>query len=126
MLFRSQFVLKEMPIALATCQNDRTMSGAFDCYRLQRVIYNYRMSHAHDAGPPEPLADLFAGEKLDCTDCIIDNQVKMWARSAAQSRGLVPTQADCASERFVASIQSRPYPNHVKERFDAAIAACKK
>ena len=55
---------------MAYCQNDRMMSGAFDCYCLQREVYNYRMAHANDAGAPEPLADLFAKDKLNSAGCI--------------------------------------------------------
>lgn len=121
------FATKEVPVALAYCQNDRIISGAFDCYCVQRNVYNYRIKQAeeHPGSQPEPLASLLAGEKLECASCI-GQWVQMWAKSAAQSRGLVPNAADCAAQRFVTSLHAKPYLSHVKEIFDGAIAACKK
>jgi hypothetical protein len=121
------FATKEVPVALAYCQNDRIMSGAFDCDCVQRNVYNYRMKQAevHPGSQPEPLASLLAGEKLDCSSCI-GQWVQMWAKSAAQSRGLVPNAADCAAQRFMTSLKAKPYLSHVKEFFDGAVAACKK
>jgi hypothetical protein len=118
------FATKEVPVALAYCQNDRVMSGAFDCYCVQRNVYNYRMEHA--GAPPEPLTSLLAGDKLDCSSCIRDDLVRMWATGAAQSRGLVQSQAECAGRRFLTSLHAQPYLSHAKDLFNAAVAACKK
>ena len=121
------FVTKEAPVALAYCQNDRIMAGSFDCYCVQRNVYNYRIKQAEEnpGTQPEPLANLLAGEKLNCSSCI-GQFVQMWARSAAQSRGLVPNAADCAAQRFETSLRAKPYLSRAKELFDGAIAACKK
>jgi hypothetical protein len=118
-----EFATKEAQAALTICQNDRVMSGAFDCYRIHRTVYNYRIAHAGEVSP-EPVVKLL--DKLDCHECIIDYQVKMWARSAAQSRGLQPNGADCVAQRFLTNVQAKPNPGHAKELFEAAIAACKK
>jgi len=117
------FATKEAQAALTLCQNDRVMSGAFDCYRIHRTVYNYRIAHAGEVSP-EPLVKLL--DKLDCSECIIDFRVKGWAQSAAQSRGLQLNAANCVAERFLTNVKAEPYPGHAKKLFDAAIAACKK
>ncbi len=121
------FATKEMPEVTAMCGNDRMMSGAFDCNMVARVVYNYRIANWSAGATPEPLAELIAAGKLDCTQCI--NQfVEMWAVSRAQSTGYVLPQApaECAAKRFAESIKAKPYLNRVKELFDAAVKACKK
>ncbi len=118
-----QFATNEVPAALAYCQSDRMVSGSFDCYCIQRTVYNYRMEHASQ-GQPEPLADLFAKDKLDCSKCIAQF-VTSWATSHAQSQRLTLPVAECVSKRYVAALRSKPYPRHVKELFAAAIAACR-
>jgi hypothetical protein len=50
----------------------------------------------------------------------------MWARSQAQSRGLKLNVAECAGPRFVTNLDAKPYPSHVKELYNGAIAACNK
>jgi hypothetical protein len=100
------------------------MPGAFDCYCLQRAVYNYRMDHAKEPGPPEPFASLFAQDKLDCSGCIAQF-VLMWATSRAQSESLPLPVAQCVARRFDAALRAKPYPSHVKELFSAASGACK-
>jgi hypothetical protein len=117
------FAQKEGSAALTLCQNDRIMSGAFDCYRVQRTVYNYRIAHAGDA-KPEPLGNLL--DKLDCNECIVDFRVKGWAQSAAQSRGLQPKAADCVAQRFLTDLHAKPYPARATQIFNGAITACKK
>jgi hypothetical protein len=120
------FATKEMPEVMAFCNGDKMISGAFDCNMVARVVYNYRLAH-WSAGTPEPLAELFSGDKLDCTQCI-KQFVEMWAVSRAQSTGYVlpAAPAQCAGKRFVESIKAKPYLNRVKELFDAAVKGCKK
>ena len=119
-----QFATKEVPLVLAYCQNDRMIAGAFDCYCIQRLVYNYRMEHAKEPGPPEPFADLFAKDKLDCSRCI-GQFLTMWATSQAQSRSLALPVAECVAKRFDTALRAKPYPNRVKELFNSAIAGCK-
>ena len=118
------FATKEVPQVLAYCQNDRMVSGAFDCYCIQRALYNYRMEHAKEPGPPEPFTSLIAKDKLDCRGCIAQF-VLMWATSRAQSESLTRPVAECVAKRFDTTLRAKPYPSHVKELFNAAIAACK-
>ena len=121
------FATKEVPVALAHCQNDFVLSGAFQCYCVQRLVYDYRIKHATEDGPgarPEPLVNLLAEDKLDCTQCIIDNQVKMWAKSQAQSRGLQPNAADCVAQRFLTNLHAKPYPARARQIFNGAVTAC--
>src|SRR6266404_7229544 len=99
------FAAKEGSAALTLCQNDRVMSGAFDCYRVQRAVYNYRIAHAGEVSP-EPLIKLL--DKLDCSECIVDFRVKGWAQSAAQSRGLPAKAADCVAEHFLTHLHAEP------------------
>lgn len=119
-----QFATQEVPVALALCQNDRLVSGAFDCYCIQRAIYNYRMEHASEPGPPEPLKDLFGKDKINCSSCIAQF-VEAWATSHAQSQSLPLPKAQCVSKRFETALRAKPYPSHVKELFNAAIVACR-
>jgi hypothetical protein len=118
------FATKEVPQVLAYCQNDRMVAGAFNCYCIQRALYNYRMEHAKDLGPPEPFQSLFAKDKLDCSGCIAPF-VLAWATSRAQSASLPLPVAQCVAKRFDTALRAKPYPSHVKELFNAAIAACK-
>jgi hypothetical protein len=113
-----------VPAALAYCQNDRMIAGSFDCYCIQRAVYNYRMEHAGQPGQPEPLNDLFAKEKLNCSNCVAQF-VSMWATSHAQSQRLPLPAAQCVAKRYETSLRAKPYPARVKELFAAAMAACK-
>jgi len=119
------FATKEVPDVMALCNNDRMLSGAFDCNLVSRVVYNYRLAHWSAGATPEPLAQLFTGDKLDCSTCV-KQFASMWAASRAQSAGFQQEPAQCVGKRFVESIKAKPYPNRVKEFFDAALAACKK
>jgi hypothetical protein len=121
------FATKEVPEVMALCNNDKLISGAFDCSMVSRVVYNYRLANWSATATPEPLAQLFAGDKLDCTTCI-KQFAEAWAVSRAQSTGYVlpPAPAQCVGTRFVEGIKAKPYPNRVKEVFDAAVAACKR
>lgn len=51
------FAAKEAQAALTICQNDRVMSGAFDCYRIHRTVYNYRIAHAGAVSPERASSD---------------------------------------------------------------------
>ncbi len=117
------FATKEAQAALTLCQNDRVMSGAFDCYGVHRAVYNYRIEHAGEISP-EPVVKLL--DKLDCSQCIVNFRVKGWAQSAAQSRGLQLNAANCVAERFLINIKAEPYPSHATQIFERAITACKK
>jgi len=117
------FATKEAQAALTICENDRVMSGAFDCYRIHRTVYNYRIAHAGEVSP-EPLVKLL--DKLDCSECIVDFRVKGWAQSAAQSRGLQLNAANCVADRFLTNLKAEPYPSHATKIFNGAVAECKK
>jgi hypothetical protein len=118
------FATKEVPQVMAYCQNDRMVAGAFNCDCIQRALYNYRMEHAKEPGPPEPFASLFAKDKLDCSGCIAPF-VLAWATSRAQSASLPLPAAQCVAKRFDTTLRAKPHPSHVRELFNAAIAACK-
>ncbi len=114
---------KEAPAALAYCQKDRLLSVVFDCLRVQHAVIAYRT--AHSAGTPEPLASLFTGDKLDCTQCLDNYKQAAWAKRQALAQRMKAPAATCVSKEFVAKLKAKPYPNRVQEHFDAAVAACK-
>jgi hypothetical protein len=121
------FATKEMPEVMAMCNNDRMISGALDCQMVARVVYNYRLAHWSANAPPEPLAQLLASDKLDCTQCV-KQFVEAWAVSRAQSTGYVLplAAAQCVGKHFAESIRAKPSFSRVQGLFDAAVKACKK
>lgn len=119
------FATKEMPEVMALCNNDRLMSGAFDCNLVARVVYNYRLAHWGAGAEPEPLATLVAGEKLDCSTCV-KQFADMWAASRAQSNGYQLAPAQCVGKRFAEGIRAKPQLTRVKDLFDVAMKACPK
>jgi hypothetical protein len=50
------FATKEVAEVMALCNNDRMLSGAFDCNMVSRAVYNYRLAHWSAGATPEPLA----------------------------------------------------------------------
>lgn len=119
-----KFATDEGTAALALCQNDRLIDGAFNCYAVQRAIYNYRLAHA--GSPPEPLQELFMGEQLDCSSCLKTGFVSMWAANRAMSNGFTSEKSECVGKTFEASITAHPFPHRVKDLFEAAMKACPK
>ncbi len=119
-----RFATDEGPAVLALCQNDRLIDGAFNCYAVQRAIYNYRIAHA--GSPPEPLQQLFMGEQFDCSSCLKTGFVSMWAANRAMSNGYTSEKSECVGKKFEASITAHPFPHRVKDYFDAAMKACPK
>lgn len=119
------FATNEMSEVMALCNNDRMISGAFDCSLVSRAVYNHRLAHWSADATPEPLAQLFAGDKLDCTTCL-KQFASMWAASRAQSAGYPLAPAQCVGNRFADILKAKPYLNRVKEAFDAAMKACPK
>jgi hypothetical protein len=119
------FATNEMAEVRALCNNDKMISGAFDCSLVSRVVYNYRLAHWSADAAPEPLAQLVAGDKLDCTTCL-KQFASMWAASRAQSAGYPLAPAQCVGDRFAEILKAKPYLSRVKESFDAAMKACPK
>ena len=109
--------------ALTQCQNDRLVSGAFDCYMVQRAVYNYRMEKG---AVPATVAELLSGDRLDCSGCINTMNTEMWAANRAMSNGFTLPKSKCVGEKFLASIKAKPYVNRAAELFDAALKACPK
>ena len=119
------FATKEMPEVMTMCNSDRMISGALDCNMVARAVYNYRLAQWSAGTTPEPLAQLLAGDKLDCSTCV-RQFAAMWASSRAQSSGYAMAPAQCVGRRFEEGIKAKPYVNRVKEVFDAALKACPK
>jgi hypothetical protein len=108
--------------ALTTCNQDRALYRALDCYKVQRLVYNYRMEHASDT--PEPLATLF--EKLDCSSCVDNVRTPAWAKQQAHGSGNQPAVSECVGQRFMAAFLTKPYLPRLMEVYNATLAACKR
>ncbi|HTO72795.1 MAG TPA: hypothetical protein VMJ30_03200 [Gemmatimonadales bacterium] len=115
---------KDGAAALTTCQNDRMVSGAFDCYSMQRAIYNYRMAHPPTGG--EPLEVLLVNDRFDCTQCFDANKTEMWASNRAMSNGYTLDKSQCVGPKFVTLLKAKPYVNRVGELFNEAMKGCPK
>jgi hypothetical protein len=109
--------------ALTQCQNDRLVSGAFDCYMVQRAVYNYRMEKG---AVPATVAELLSGDRLDCSGCINAMNTEMWASNRAMSNGFTLDKSKCVGPKFLASLKAKPYVNRAAELFAAALKACPK
>ena len=117
------FAIKEVPEVMAYCQQDRARNWAFDCQKVQRLVYNYRIEHAAD-GTPEPLATLL--EKLDCSSCVDNTRTPAWAKQQAHGSGNQPAVSECVGQRIVAAFLAKPYVTRLMEAYNTTLAACKR
>ncbi len=117
------FAAKEAPETLAYCQNDRALYRGLDCYKVQRLVYNYRIEHAAD-GAPEPLATLL--EKLDCSSCVDIVRTPAWAKQQAHGSGNQPAVSECVGQRIIAAFLAKPYVPRLMDAYNATLAACKR
>lgn len=117
----NDFAAKEGPIVLGYCQKDPKLSKLFDCYRVQRSVYNYRMQH----GSSEPLASLFTQEKVNLAEAIDNNLVGMWVRARATTGGESTKFSNCVEQKFIVSFYDKPYISQMQKIYDASVAACK-
>jgi hypothetical protein len=114
------FAAQEGPQVLAYCQKDPLMSKIFDCYRVQRSVYNYRMEH----GSSEPLASLFKQEKVNLAEAI-GTGLGQWVRDRATAQGLDNRVTNCIEQKFNVSFYEKPYISKMVEIYNASVAACK-
>ncbi len=114
------FAAQEGPQVLAYCQKDPMLSKIFDCYRVQRSVYNYRMEH----GSNEPLASLFKQEKVNLAEAI-GTGAGQWVRDRATSQGLENRVINCIEQKFNVSFYEKPYLSKLPEIYNASVAACK-
>jgi hypothetical protein len=114
------FAAKEGPQVLAYCQKDPLLSKIFDCYRVQRSVYNYRMEH----GSSEPLASLFTQEKVNLAEAI-GTGLGQWVRDRATAQGLGNRITNCIEQKFNVSFYEKPYVSKMQEIYNASVAACK-
>ena len=114
------FAAKEGPQVLAYCQKDPMLSKIFDCYRVQRSVYNYRMEH----GSSEPLASLFKQEKVNLAEAI-GTGLGQWVRDRATAQGLGNRVINCIEQKFNVSFYEKPYISKMQEIYNASVAACK-
>ncbi|MGH7696769.1 MAG: hypothetical protein ACRENH_17400 [Gemmatimonadaceae bacterium] len=117
------FATKEAPETMAYCQNDRALYRGLDCYKVQRLVYNYRIEHAAD-GTPEPLATLL--EKLDCSSCVDNVRTPAWAKQQAHGSGNPPAVSECVGQRIMAAFLTKPYVNRLMDAYNVTLAACKR
>ena len=111
---------QEGPQVLAYCQKDPMLSKIFDCYRVQRSVYNYRMEH----GSSEPLASLFKQEKVNLAEAI-GTGLGQWVRDRATALGLGNRVINCIEQKFNVSFYEKPYLSKMQEIYNASVAACK-
>jgi hypothetical protein len=114
------FAAQEGPQVLAYCQKDPMLSKIFDCYRVQRSVYNYRMEH----GSSEPLASLFKQEKVNLAEAI-GTGLGQWVRDRATAQGLGNRVINCIEQKFNVSFYEKPYISKMQEIYNASVAACK-
>lgn len=114
------FAAQEGPQVLAYCQKDPMLSKIFDCYRVQRSVYNYRMEH----GSSEPLAILFKQEKVNLAEAI-GTGLGQWVRDRATAQGLDNRVTNCIEQKFNVSFYEKPYISKMQEIYNASVAACK-
>ena len=115
------FAAQEGPQVLAYCQKDPMLSKIFDCYRVQRSIYNYRMEH----GSSEPLASLFKQEKVNLAEAI-GTGLGQWVRDRGTAQGLDNRVINCIEQKFNVSFYEKPYISKMQEIYNASVAACKR
>ncbi len=114
------FAAQEGPQVLAFCQKDPMLSKIFDCYRVQRSVYNYRTEH----GSSEPLASLFKQEKVNLAEAI-GTGLGQWVRDRATAQGLGTKVTNCIEQKFNVSFYEKPYISKMQEIYNASVAACK-
>jgi len=114
------FAAQEGPQVLVYCQKDPMLSKIFDCYRVQRSVYNYRMEH----GSSEPLASLFKQEKVNLAEAI-GTGLNLWVRERATSQGLGNRVINCIEQKFNVSFYDKPYISQMQKIYDTSVAACK-
>ena len=102
------------------CQKDEMLSKIFDCGRVQRSVYNYRMEH----GMSEPLASLFKQEKVNLAGAI-GIGLNLWVKQRANAQGLSNRVSGCIEQKVNVSFYEKPYISQLQKIYDASVAACK-
>jgi hypothetical protein len=114
------FATKEGPQVLAYCQKDPMLSKIFDCYRVQRSVYNYRMEH----GTGDSLASLFKDEKVNLAEAI-GTGLGEWVRARATAEKFDNRATNCIEQKFNVSFYNKPYVSRMQEIYNASVAGCK-
>ena len=116
----NEFAAKEGPLVLDDRRKDPMLSKIFDCSRVQRSVYNYRMEH----GSSEPLASLFTQEKVNLAGAI-DTGLNLWVKQRAAAQGFSNKVSGCIEQKFAVSFYEKPYISQMRKIYDASVAACK-
>jgi len=116
----SDAAMKEVPMAVAHCQKDPSMSAIFICDNFGRAIYNYRMAHINE--PAEPLATVEA--KLNCVECVDPVRVSQWVEKRAAADKLSNKAINCVTQSVIVNLQTTPQAPRLKEFYDKAVATC--
>jgi hypothetical protein len=116
----NDFATKEGPQVLTYCQKDAMLHKVFDCYRVQRSVYNYRMEH----GTVDSLVSLFKEEKVNLAEAI-GTGLGQWVRDRATAQGLDNRVTNCIEQKFNVSFYEKPYISKMLEIYNASVAACK-
>lgn len=119
--------VKELPVSLAYCQNDPTLSKVFICDCFRRLVYNYRIDHpTAPGGQSEPIATLVAGEKLPWAECIDNIKVAKWVSDRAVAQKLSPQATNCVVQNFITNFYKQTSLSRMKGLYTEAVAACNK
>jgi len=117
----NDFATQEGPQVLAYCQKDPMLKKIFDCYRVQRSVYNYRMEH----GSSDSLTTIFKQEKVNLAEAI-GTGLGQWVRDRATAQGLDNRVTNCIEQKFNVSFYEKPYISKMQEIYNASVAACKR
>lgn len=115
------FATKEAPLVMEYCQKDPMLSKVFDCFRVQRSVYNYRMEH----GGSEPLASLFTQEKVNLAGAINNASVSIWVKQRTTAQGISNKVSNCIEQKFIVSFYEKSYISQMQKIYNTSVAACK-
>lgn len=122
--------VQEMPVSVAYCKQEATLSLILNCDSFARVVYNYRVEHANEVGPnvqPEPVASLMAAQKLDCTSCIDNTRVAHWVTERATAQKLSTQITNCITMNLITTLYQKPTQvRQVNEFYNDVLDQCKK
>jgi hypothetical protein len=116
------FAMQEQPAVLAYCEKDQMLKMAFDCYRVQRSVYNYRMEH----GSTDSLTTLFTKEKVNMADAINNVTLGLWVNKRVLA--LSPDNnrlSNCVQQKVIVAFYDKPYISQLEGIYKASLAACK-
>jgi hypothetical protein len=134
----------EAEVAQSKGYCEQNYRGLFDCDRFAQAVLHHRLAHpeewvvSNDERYRPPIHDLAIGIqfKLDCTECLDDQRLMMWARqkvtgelsqqvlSGLISQAKVDAYAECVAKGFPARFRADPYLHRYLAALSDARIAC--